>query len=238
VGFDQAVDDSALGKVVTFGVLWLIGTGLVLASEYELQGIVSSISGLSNPITLLQTLSNPSGFTYGVVSDLALVVGMVVFAMLIGIASFVVARSSFNQLKKLDPRFSSPASLTRLVYIAFIMIILAIVVPLGIIYSSSGGSPSSILEGVGGAILASAGLAIVGAILFLIGGIGLLLGIWRWGSRYEKGTIKAAVILFLIISVLTELSGIFGYLQVIPPILVVAGAAGARRQVFRAPSVR
>jgi hypothetical protein len=84
--------------------------------------------------------------------------------------------------------------------------------------------PAGALAAVGSIFLDSI-VALVGGILTLVGLVGgLMLGLWRVGSRYEETLLKVAAI-FVIIP----------FLNFVSPILVIVGAHGARARLSQAP---
>ncbi|MGC1839101.1 MAG: DUF973 family protein, partial [Candidatus Acidiferrales bacterium] len=100
-----------------------------------------------------------------------------------------------------DSRFSTPA---MLVLMALVSLVILVVAGLGVFYllyqealclTSQNPATLSCIEP--GTFLALAGILVVTAIVAVVGYIGLLVGIWRLGTRYGEGLFKAAAILLI-----------------------------------------
>jgi hypothetical protein len=210
---NPAADQAALSNVSIAAMLGLIGAilsvvGIFASPASSLVGVTTTPTGT--------TVSLPLGALYFVA---ALAVGGLAF----GLIELWFYRRSFVALRPIDNRFSTPASL---VLAAMIGIILAVLGAIGIfvlLYQAvvcAAGNPltSSCINVTG--ILGLAGLLVVALIVALVGYIGLLIGIWRLGTRYQEGLFKAGAILL-----------IFPVLNLVGLILILVAARSARSKV-------
>lgn len=136
--------------------------------------------------------------------------------------------SAYRKLAALDPRFSTPAKMTLLLAIA-VVIVGAALYPLLVQVNSTFGclennmgnttAASGCLSGTFAALIL---VLVLAAILALVGFIGMLLGLWRVGTRYQSSTIKAGTILL-----------IFPVLNFVGAILILVGAHSARGSLDR-----
>lgn len=136
--------------------------------------------------------------------------------LLIGIVAIAQVRSAFVVLSRFDHRFSTPASLARLFYAGLVMPLISSILILGLASSTS----STLSVFIVYALISVIIFDVVGAICAIIGGIGVILGIWRVGGRYGEAIIKVASILYIV-----------PFADVIAPILVYVGARGAERKL-------
>jgi len=137
-------------------------------------------------------------------------------------------RSGFHTLAAYDTRFRTPAALVIVAIVGYILVILGAVIfvnDLGqLVNSCPGGSTSNLTApscAIPSGFWAALALVLVGAIVALVGFIGLLIGIWRLGTRFSDGLFKAGAILL-----------IFPFLQIIGAILVLVAAHGCRAKVL------
>lgn len=111
-------------------------------------------------------------------------------------------RSAFRTLTPVDPQFKTPSTL---VLVLLIMLVLIFVLAIGIflelasaITCAGAGNPlSSNCLNFNTVLGLAGGLGIAG-IVALIGYIGLVLGIWRLGTRYGEAMFKIGAILSVI----------------------------------------
>jgi hypothetical protein len=148
-------------------------------------------------------------------------IAIVAVAAAIAFVEVWLYRVAFHGLGAVDGRFRTPATLALLLLVALVLIVGAYVWTIEILLSvvSCAGSSSTIpVSCVPGTLLAAAGLLLVIAIVALVGYIGLLIGIWRLGTRYDDSKFKAAAILL-----------IFPVLNLIGAVLIILAARQARR---------
>jgi hypothetical protein len=164
------------------------------------------------------------------VSFTGLFLAIALASVLVELIVVFLTYTAFHRLAAFDPRFSMPAKLAFLLGIA-VVIIAALLYPLleqlnSTITCLNNASNSTITPGaspatcISGALAGLIGLLIIAGILALIGYIGLLIGIWRLGHRYDDGLFKAGAIL-----------AIFPLLNLIGAILIAVAAHNARSKL-------
>jgi len=220
---------SALSKVMWFGIIELVGIGAGWVAAFYVftnffnAGVFSSLP--SNP-TGAQVASALGPIFQDVVYIIPLSVG-------IELVGLLVLTLGFRGLAKVDsPRFhiSTPF---MVVLIVGLLIVAGGAVPLlnsvpGMLstalqncsypYTATTCTPSTAFFNQFSTIFVYFGLMLLGGLLTLIGYIGgLILGLWRVGSRYNQTTLKVGAI-FQIIPLL----------NIIAPILIILGANEAK----------
>ena len=152
-----------------------------------------------------------------------------VVGVVIEIIALLQLRSALASLTKVDRQyFGIPSKLTLVVIIALPLLIVGLFVTLaelGPFFSSisqNQGQAPTLSNGVG-ILLGASAVEGIGGIAILIGYIGgIILGVWRMGSRYNETLFKIAAI-FLIIPLL----------QIIAAILILVGVPSAKAKVLR-----
>ena len=206
-----SLDRSALSSVQWAAVLALVGAFVSVVTLFA--GNVGSL------VTVTTTASGSSSLSLSAAAlyFLAVTAGV---GLVLTVLELILYRSAFRALAPIDDRFSTPATLVLLLFIAVILIVVigaaVIGVALQAIACAGAGNPitSSCLSV--GTLLDLVGLLAVVAIVALIGYIGLLIGIWRLGSRYNESLFKVGAILL-----------IFPVLNFIGAILILVGARAA-----------
>jgi len=131
----------------------------------------------------------------------------------------------YRSLSKADPRFSLPSTL-MLVLMAGVFVVAAGVIPLfnsipNMLASAPASpdiTPSSDFVAAAGSLVIDLLLLGLGGLLALVGFIGgLVLGLWRVGSRYGETIVKVGAILLIV-----------PLLNIVAPILIIVGAYQAR----------
>jgi Protein of unknown function (DUF973)/zinc-ribbon domain len=176
------VDRSALGDLKTFALLGIIG-------------IILSVIGLfAGGFGGFMTAGSSSvGTAIGTTAATG-VLGII--GLIIGIVALLKVRAAFKNLTTIDREFSTPAKLVLVFFIGLIFFILLFVAGIALVFaaSASGATSGSVLAG-----LAAVGLfAVLGIICFIVGAIGVILGLWRAGNRYGEDMIKIGGILYII----------------------------------------
>ncbi len=222
-----ADEKSALDKVIWFGIVWVVGTvaGWVVGFFIFWTAFSSSTFYNLPPNPTPSEVSAAMGpfFQY---SSLIVPVTLVV-----ELAGIVLLALAFRQLRKVDPgEFSLPSSM-MLVLILGAIVTGTAVVPLfynlpNIIAQApypSGSTPSAAFMSSIGSVIVYALVAGVGGLMALIGVLGgVLLGVWRLGSRYNEALFKVGAI-FVIIPAL----------NVLAPILILIAASQAKGRLGR-----
>jgi hypothetical protein len=162
--------------------------------------------------------------------------GILVAAIAVIVAELVLYRLAFRALRAHDPRFSAPATLALLAIIGVILVFLGTVLLLEEIVSfvqcvgtGVGPAPSSCVASSG--LLGGLAVVGIGAIVALIGYLGVLVGIWRLGTRYA-GTGENTETFFRAGAVLL----IFPYLGLVGAVLILVAAHRALRKTGAAPA--
>ena len=228
LGSSQAVQSaeaerSALNKVMWFGIIQLVGLIAGWIVYFYAFGMMFATASSLNlpPNPTPQQVSAALGplfqqFTYVVPISLA-----------IALVAILLLQIGFRGLSKVDSaRFSVPSKLTFLLIIGEIIgggavVLLFNSIPTILAQAGSASGTPTAFSGALAGILSFALLALVGGVLALIGLIGgLILGLWRVGTRYDETIIKLGAI-FVIIPLL----------NIVAPILVLVGASQAKRKV-------
>jgi Protein of unknown function (DUF973) len=220
-------DRSALTKVMLFAIIQLIGLVATWASTFYLFGTIGT-----NPASLnLGPNPTPAQVSTALGPTLQEVSVLVPIGIGLGFIGLVFLAMGFRQFSRLDkPSFSVPSTLTIVMLVGLVLVGVAIYPLLSNIPNiisqapSSGSAPSTSFSNLISSLLLEAGLILLGGLLVLIGEIGgVILGLWRVGSRYDETVTKVGAI-FTIIPLL----------NIVAPILILVGAAQSRNKVPRA----
>lgn len=187
----QAADGRALSTVSTAAILAIVGTILSFATLFT-----------TPALSLLGDASSGSSVSTGVA--VAVLFGVLLSASLaISLVQLWLFRSAFSDLAPIDSRFSTPRTLVLVAMIGFVLVLLGFVGLIVVVFQpntcTSGGSSATSPCVNLGASLGFLALLAVGGITVFVGYIGLLVGIWRLGTRYDEGLFKAAAILLILI---------------------------------------
>jgi hypothetical protein len=208
----RSTDAQALGRAQLAAILILISSAVGLVTYYS--GFVGGhITASTSPAGT--TLTLPSPFFW---------VALIGVGAVVGFAEIVLFRLAFRGLANVDQRFATPATLTLVEIIGLVLALIGVAVALDALYMavscSGAGQPllrSCIHVSV---LLGGVALALIGALVALVGFIGMLLGIWRLGRRYEETLFKVGAILI-----------IFPFLNFVGAILILLGTRSARRKL-------
>ena len=208
----SSADRHSLALIEWVAVL-LIASGVV-GAVFEFSG---AATGLFSATTTSAgtTLSLPSPWIW--------------FAYLGGLAAvdlvvLVLMRMSFRALVPVDGTFSTPASLALVALIGALVALAGAALLLDAVYSALNcvGSGQPITSGClfSGPFVAGAALLVIGGIAALVGGIGILIGIWRLGTRHNESLFKVAAILLIL-----------PFLNIVGAILMLVGARSSRHRL-------
>ena len=147
------------------------------------------------------------------------------------VCEFVLLRTNLRTLSFVDRRFSTPATLSLLAVVGLLLVFLG----LGLFFASivqaihcagGAGNPVPVSCILSGGFWTGIGLLAVGAIVALIGYIGVLLGLWRVGTRYDNALIKVGAILLIIpyVAIVGAILILIGVQQALPRISTGAPA--------------
>lgn len=209
----RPADLHALSNVTIAAVLALIGAALGLVVLFGTN--VSSFLSVS-------TVGSGTSLSLGL-TGLYLIAITGGIGILLSIIELVFYRQAFHILAPHDSRFSTPSKLVLLGLIAIVIIVAALGFVLYLVYQSilcAGLAPITTACLNLSLLLLVLGVAGVAAVLALIGWIGLLIGIWRLGSRYDETLFKVGAVLL-----------IFPLLNVIATILILVAARSARDKI-------
>jgi hypothetical protein len=149
-----------------------------------------------------------------------------VFLILVGailaFLSFVLYTAGFAALRRSDQRFRTPMVLCVIGLIG-ILFISGFVVSYVVGISSAIACPSSNTTCQNNATTIAHGvvaIGYIGGILGFIGLIGLIIGLYRFGSRYKSSIAKVGAILYII-----------PFLSIVAPILVLIGAIQVQKKL-------
>jgi Protein of unknown function (DUF973) len=187
-------------------------------------GLVLAIGGIL--IVLIDVgigirITDDSGYV-SLLHTIFLAVILVVIGVFVALLSFVLYTAGFAALRKADGRFRTPTvlcviGLIGLALIGGFVVSYAAAIDSAIACPSSNSTcQNSATTLVHGAVV----LGYVGGLFGFIGLIGLILGVWRFGSRYSSSIAKVGAILYII-----------PFLSVLAPILVFIGAAQVHKKL-------
>ncbi|MCL4451027.1 MAG: DUF973 family protein [Candidatus Thermoplasmatota archaeon] len=187
-------DFDGIGKIKNGALVSLVGIILSLVGIAAVEGALLSGFSSGSPLSGFSTL-----------------IAVALVGVIIGLASILLYRSGFGILRQVDARkFGTPYTFSTVFLVGFVFLILGLIIFLVAIPFLS----LSLLV-VGDVFL------ILSVILLLLGDIiGIVLGLWRVGERYNSTAIKVGAIFFII-----------PYLDVIAPILVFIGANSAQKSM-------
>ncbi len=211
-GATAATDVAALSNVFWAALLMLLGgvVDIVLLAVGNLSRLVTATSTAGQV-----TLSLPNPWLW---------VGILSLAAVFSLLSLFLLRGAFHGLSGIDPNFRTPAllSLLALVGVALLLVGAALVLHgLYVAVSCVGaGNPITRACLLTSSFWAGVALAGIGGVLALVGLIGVLLGLWRVGTRYNDTLIHVATILL-----------IFPYVNVVASALLLASMQSQRRRI-------
>ncbi len=205
------------------GLTWIaVGAGIALIAAI-LEVTVQYIPGFTSLLSSLGTsLTNTSvGLTDLVI--LAVLVGVGTGA---AIAEMAVFRAGFVRLATVDnSAFRTPSRFSYVAITGLAWFLAGVEWLLIMLYQAvncaNGASsiPSSCLGSL--TVLIAVAFTFIGVIMALVGYIvGILLGLWRIGARYQKTATKVGTILL-----------IFPYLNIVGAILILIQVTGARQSL-------
>ncbi len=205
-------DLRSLSTVEWAAIVGLLGAvvGLVIELFGRIAGLVYFTTTPAG-----RSLSLPSPWLW------ALLLG---FEGVIALVEIYLWRGAFRGLSRVDPRFSTPSTLALVALMGTVLAVVGLAVFLDALYLTVR------CDGVGNPITLAClptaqffgGLALfgIGGLAALIGFIGILIGIWRLGTRYGEGVFKASAVLL-----------IFPILNLVGAILILISARSKRHQV-------
>lgn len=221
-----AEEVTALQKVMWFSITQLVGVVAGWASSFYL------FANLFQNMALFNLPSNPT--PEQVSAALGPLIQGLAFVVFLGVAVFlagaVFLTMGFRQLAKVDRASFSISTPFMAIFMVGLVVVggsaafLINSIPRLIANVPPQGGPfSPDFTSVFGSLFADFGLILIGAVLALIGVIGgLILGLWRVGSRYNQTAIKIGAIF--------EIIPLF---NIVAPILILVGANDAKNVLAR-----
>jgi hypothetical protein len=169
-------------------------------------GLVGSLVGLglaASPLsTGLVSFSSPSAgpiLGSGAPAALAAVFGISVAFVL---AEFVLLRMGFRRLAAHDGSFATPSSLALVAVVGLAVVAVGVGLFLEALARAiacvGAGSPLTVPCLANGWLWGSVPLLLVGGVAGLVGLVGVLVGVWRLGARYDDVAFKIAAVLLVL----------------------------------------
>ena len=191
-GASREADLHALSSVVTAALVALIAAAISLAGLF-----------LSPTSVLTEVSTDASGTSVTLsVSSLAIFAILAGVGVVLFLLELVYYRDAFRTLAAHDSRFSTPAKLVLLLLVTTVIIGLLGLAVVYLLYEAAvcAGAGAAITSAClnTGSTITVVGLLGLTAVAALVGFIGLLLGLWRLGSRYGEGKFKVGAILLII----------------------------------------
>ena len=171
-----------------------------------------------------QSPGSPPTIPPGFASVMQLIVALGAIGIGFSIVAFYVLRSGLSILSRTDDDFSTPSKLLLVALVSAPLLLLLLVyileISIGVLQqlqTSPSSTPNIDLSGLGAASIFLI-LTALGVLVGYIGGV--ILGIWRLGSRYDDTLLKVSAILSII-----------PYLNAIAPVLTLVGAYAAGKKL-------
>lgn len=221
---------SALKKVMWFAIIQLAGTVAGWVGAYYVFSSVFFNTTFFNSLPANPTSAQVAAALGPLFQD---VVYLIPLALGIGLAALVVLTLGFRGLARVDSgRFHISTPFMIIMIVGLLLVgggAAALVTSVPSIISNapftclSPCTPSTAFLNQMSSLIAYFGLIAIGGLLALIGVIGgMILGLWRVGSRYNQTTIKIGAIFEII-----------PLLNIVAPILILLGAMEARNMVSK-----
>ncbi len=208
-------DRLALSNVALAAILGLVG---VVLSYIEL-----FVTPITASFTGATTTSSGGSFSLDLTA-LYTLVALAGAGVVLTLLELWLYRQAFRTLSHDDPTFRTPANLTLLALVALLVIVVVAVALLAVIYQAvvCAGPGNTVYASCinEGAVLGLVLLLGAVAIVFLVGYIGLLIGVWRLGTRYGETMFKVGAVLLII-----------PLLNVVALILILLAARSARERL-------
>ncbi len=202
-------DRDGVGTLKIASLLGLIDQAMFWIGFLMFYLIVTAVSAYSPGVT-----AYPGWIT---VNTVYASVGLLIGGAVVGLISYIFYYLGFRKLKQAAPELGTPATLSLIGLIGFLMIAGGIGLFLGVLVSAIS-SPPTTAASAGGTIaglLGALALLGIGGILGFIGVIGVVLGNWRAGKRYQESMIKVGGILqiFPYVSIVGFILCLVGYIK-------------------------
>jgi hypothetical protein len=207
------LDGPVLSNLQVAAAIALIGAGLGAFIEFGL-GPVFNFN--------VATALTAGGVTAAsVLYDLEV---LAVVSVALSITSFYFLRSAFARVAPVDEELRTPSSLALVAIVGYVIVVLgllvliqALVVTLNCV-GATRPAPSSCLDA--GLLFEGLGVIVLGGILAIIGVIGIVIGVWRLGTRYKEDLLHVGAVLSII-----------PLLNVVGQVLIFYGAYKVRQRL-------
>ncbi len=198
--------------------------GLTQLRRAAFVSLVAALLGVINTLLqeyapIVQVSPTTTGPNLHVGSTAPLWAGLAIGLPLLGL-ELLFLRFAFRALLRFDTTFSTPSGLSLLALAGlpilaagYALLIAALLQAVG---CAGAGNPVSLSCLLTPTFSGAVGLLVIGGLLTLIGYVGVLVGIWRFGTHFDNGLFKAGAILL-----------IFPLLALVGAILLLVGAARA-----------
>ena len=231
---NAAEEKSALNKVMWFGIIELVGIVAGWVAAFYVFSSMFSGTFISTFVNSTGTLT-PSQVSNALGPFFQEIIYLVPLTLGIELVGLIILTLGFRGLAKVDSgRFHISTPFMVVLMVGIILVAGGAVPLLNAVpnmiasatnctypYSSTTCTPSSAFFNQFSSVVAYFGLIAIGGILSLVGYIGgLILGLWRVGTRYNQTTLKIGAI-FQIIPLL----------NIVAPILIILGANEAKHTV-------
>jgi len=177
-------------------------------------------SALESTVSAFGTGGSATIPSWITVNTFYLAVAAIAGGLVLGVVSYVFFYLGFRTIRKGAPSFGAPTTLMIVGLVGYLMAAIGVVLIVGTVVSAINSAVAGTVSAGGAALDLSAvfgGFALigVGAILSLIGVIGLVLGNWRAGTRYNESAVKVGAILSIVpvVSVVGYVLLLAGYVR-------------------------
>ena len=209
------VDGAAMGDILIAAIILFIGAIVGFIAPEALGTGYGAALG-----------ATPTGLA---ASTLDALLGVAAVAIVVSLIAYYLFRRAFVRLRTVDSRFESTPTFALLVMIGLVLLLPGLVaiisLEISILNCAAGARPipTTCVTDLG-ALLGGVVLLLIAGILALVGYIGVLVGIWRLGTRYDESMFKVAAVLI-----------IFPYLNIVGVILLLLGTRRVQARVGSAP---
>jgi hypothetical protein len=212
-GSSSQSDVVGIGNLKVGALLGILFQLMVWIGVFIFYSVYSAV----NTATVVpgQATSLPGWIT---VNTLYAGVGLLMLGFVLGIVTYIFFFLGFREVKRGAPDFGAPTTLMVIGLIGFIMILAGVGLFIGAlvdaINNAANAATTSTNVGVDvGALLGGLALVGLGALLALIGVIGMVLGNWRAGTRYDESMLKIGGILTILpyVSIIGYILLLVGY---------------------------
>lgn len=201
---ERPVDRRALRTVRWASVLGLVSSfvGLVALAVPGFAQVFSVTSTNAGPV-----LSTNATSVFGVYLAAAAVLGLV---------ELFLYRSAYRTLTGVSREFSTPSTLSLLAIVGVLLALIGV----GVLFAAlvqaihcvGPGNPLTSACLSGGGFWAAVALLVTGGLLAIVGFIGILIGLWRLGRRFDRSVFQLAAVLLII-----------PYVSIVGQILILVG---------------